>query len=153
MLGDVVQNKVRRHPWQALVIDDHDGSISQGPLLSVDAICRGVRTMRAEGTAVPPARHPYVRIIHCALQEERIARVRLADGELVLRRQPAESPERIDAQSRPRGLPSPPESLRFRKRSCWWYGHDLSVRNIRHCEPLCDTLVDTEYIRNNSLGA
>lgn len=96
MLGDVVQNKVRRHPWQALVIDDHDGSISQGPLLSVDAICRGVRTMRAEGTAVPPARHPYVRIIHGALQEEHIVRVRLVDGELVLRRQPAESPERID---------------------------------------------------------
>lgn len=96
MLGDVVQNKVRRHPWQALVIDDHDGGASQSPLSPVDAVCRGVRTMRAEGTAVPPARHPYVRIIHGALQEEHIARVRLVDGELVLRRQPAESPERID---------------------------------------------------------
>ena len=52
MLGDVVQNKVRRHPWQIFVIDDHDGGVSQSPLSPVDAVCRGVRTMRAKGTEV-----------------------------------------------------------------------------------------------------
>jgi len=84
VLDDVVQNEVRRYPRPTLVVDDHNGSITQSPLATVDDAGYGARAFSADSARINTAYHPYARVLQGALQNPNIPRIHPTDGKVVI---------------------------------------------------------------------
>jgi len=85
VLDDVVQNEVRCYPRPALVVNDHNGSITQSPLAPVDDAGYGARAFSADSARINTAYHPYARVLQGALQNPNIPRIHPTDGKVVIR--------------------------------------------------------------------
>ena len=133
VLDDVVQDEVRRHPRPAFAVDDHNGGAAQSPFAPVDDAGRRARTFSTDSAWMNASHHPYARVPQGALQKPNILRIHSTDGKLVIRREPAEGPHRLDLEYG-RGGPPPPPPEPFGRgwESFGRHDQESSVGNVSH---------------------